>query len=179
MPLIFLYFLFFCLFQKVPRTIYTEWWRNHTGHQQAGIYSCVFIYMCSCSKKQMDTKMAQTHMHTNCCLLGLLPTSWRGQSDTWVETDNHLTVTRSTRLWRHENNERRDRMRHVRACTMHTATHTVHTNIYIPVTLMCVTRTITTRRQTLRMGVFYQKIPWHIFQHRKDSENHCNWKTII
>lgn len=131
---------------------------SHWTSTSGDIFMRVFIYMCSCSKKQMDTKMAHTDMHPKCCLLGLLPTSWRGQSDTWVETDNHLTVTRSTRLWRHDNNERRDRMRHVRACTMHTATHTLHTYIYSCVlTLMCVTRTITTWRRTLRRGVTHQK----------------------
>lgn len=35
----------------MSRTIYTICWRDHTGHQQAGIYSCVYSSTCAAAPK--------------------------------------------------------------------------------------------------------------------------------
>lgn len=178
MPLILLYFLFFCLFQKVPRTIYTEW--SHWTSTSGDIFMCIHLHVQLFQKANGYENGPNTHARK---VLSTWPaanivtrTVWHLSGDGQpLDCDSLDSLVAAWEQWK---------ARPYATCTcMHNAysyTYCAYKHIFSCVlTLMCVTRTITTRRQTLRMGVFYQKIPWHIFQHRKDSENHCNWKTII
>lgn len=76
----------------MSRTIYTICWRDHTGHQQAGIYSCVYSSTCAAAPKSKGIRKwptqtcTQSVVYLACCQHrdeDSLTLEWR-RTTTWL-----------------------------------------------------------------------------------------------
>lgn len=142
----------------MSRTIYTICWRDHTGHQQAGIYSCVYSSTCAAAPKSKWIRKwptqtcTQSVVYLACCQHrdeDSLTLEWR-RTTTWLWLARlacgGMTTMKGATVC--------DMYVHAQCIQLHILC--IHTYSCV-LTLMCVTRTITTWRRTLRRGVTHQK----------------------